>query len=62
MNFHVGLRDGDFNNCDYGSRWWEPATEVGAIRIQAYCLLTTHLQPLQFERQPFRTGSTLRSD
>lgn len=39
-----------------------PAFDVEHVMIQPYRTLTTHLQALQFERQPVRTRATLRSD
>ena len=44
------------------SRWWEPATEVRIAQDPKVVLVTTHLQPRQPDRQPFRIGSSLRSD
>jgi hypothetical protein len=62
MNCRAGLREGEIVLATSIAGGGNRLSRSERIRIQAYCSLTTHPQPLQSERQPFRKGSTLRSD
>jgi len=51
-----------FRFCDFDSRWWEPATEIGTHQDTSVLVANDSPSALQVERQSFRTRATLRSD